>query len=142
VFGIAYRLGLRLKAKSRMRKLLARLASRSLKRIEKEDFSLTELLAIGRSLNELILADGKVSTEEIEYITKLADIACLSIDHLKDSKDLSLDNAIEILNEMSMRKKEIAGIIFSKMVFADNNLDEKELKIVSSIFLAVGIVDE
>ena len=102
-------------------------------------FNLAEKLAIVKAIDEVILADGNIDEGEIAYLTQLMNILDFDMNFVQEARQLNAAEAMLILRGMSEIKKHSLAIMLNEMANADGNVDESEMEVIISVFLAAGI---
>ena len=103
------------------------------------EFNLAEKLAIVKAIDEIILADGEIAEGEIAYLGQLMTILDFDLNFVNEARKFNANQAILILSGMSERKKHSLAIMLDQMARADGHVDEEEIKVIVSVFLAAGI---
>lgn len=103
------------------------------------EFNLAEKLAIVKAIDEVILADGEIAEGEIAYLGQLMAVLEFDMDFVNEARKFNASQAMSILRRMSEQKKHSLAIMLDQMARADGNVDEEEMKVIISVFLAAGI---
>ena len=74
------------------------------KKTNKMNFTLTEKLALAKALDEIILADGEVKHGELAYLSQLSSVVGFDVELIRQSRNLSLPEAITALSSMTEEK--------------------------------------
>ncbi|MCJ7465741.1 MAG: TerB family tellurite resistance protein [Maribacter sp.] len=103
------------------------------------EFNLAEKLAIVKAIDEVILADGIVSSGEIKVLRQLMPILKFDAELIQEARNIDAKEGLSILSAMSESKKKTLAIILEEMANADGKVDEEEINLVLRIFSQVGI---
>jgi uncharacterized tellurite resistance protein B-like protein len=101
--------------------------------------TLEEKLAVVKTLDEMILADGKIVEFEMAYFGQLMRILEFDIHLVEDARNFDNNKAIEVLKNMSDEKKNSLAVIMHEMANADGDIDDEEKNLILAIFSEVGI---
>lgn len=102
-------------------------------------FSLAEKLAIVQALDSVIFADGSVHSGEINTLSELMHRLDFDSNFIVQARNLSPEQGILVLENMSEEKKLIISEILQEMALADGFLHNKEKSLILGICEAIGI---
>lgn len=103
------------------------------------DYSLIEKLAIVKTLDEIILANGEIHEGEKKYLSKLKKELDFNENFVKEARKMRTGNSIQILSQMSDQKKNKFANMMHRMAIADGSLDEREINLIISVYKEAGI---
>ncbi len=103
-------------------------------------FSLAEKLAIVQALDSVILADGTVHNGEINALSELMYHIDFDSNFIVQARNLTANQGLLILNDMTSEKKEALVVILKKMAIADGFVHKKETALMVNIFSSIGIL--
>lgn len=109
--------------------------------LEKEimKFNLAEKLAIVKAIDEVILVDGKVTKNEIDFLTQLMDILKFDRVLIEEARKITAKECMQVLKAMPENKKHALGVMLSEMANADGEFNEDEYRLIFNILLEAGI---
>jgi uncharacterized tellurite resistance protein B-like protein len=103
------------------------------------EFTLIEKLAIVKAIDEVITADEVIAKGEIDYLIQLMNVLDFDNSFVEEARKFNSKQAVIVLNDMSENKKSALAIMMLEMARADGEVDESELQVILSIFVAAGI---
>ena len=103
------------------------------------EFNLAEKLAIVKTIDEVILADGHIAKGEITYLKQLMKVLEIDMSFVQEARKFNTIQARAILRKMSSPKKRLLSIMLREMANADDNIDRQEMKLIISIFSNSGV---
>lgn len=103
------------------------------------EFNLAEKLAIVKSIDRVISADGELDEEEILYLHHLMRVLDFDMSFVHEARKFNIVQANAILNSMTEPKKKMVSQIMQEMAKADGHIHDEEMKVIISIFLEAGI---
>lgn len=103
------------------------------------DFNLAEKLAIVKAVDEVILVDGLVKKEEIDFLTQLMTILKFDRALVEEARDITAKECMMILKGMSDKKKQALAILLNEMANADGEFNKDEYRLIFNILLEAGI---
>ena len=98
-----------------------------------------EKQAIFSVVNGLVLADGKIDTNEVLYHAQLVKVLQPSSADLEAAKTIEVHDSLSVIRSMSDEKKIALGIMMQQMIAADNDVDNKELILFNFVCIQTGI---
>lgn len=102
------------------------------------EFTMSEKLAIAKSVGELIASDGKIDLQEILYLQQLKEAVWFDDKIIEQARDMDIDDTIIILREMTDKKKLILRRIVEEMINADWEAADEEIEVWNFILMAAG----
>jgi len=102
-------------------------------------FNLAEKLAIIKAMDEVILVDGTVYTNELNILNQLMQMLKFEKNLLEEARDVDAKEALLILGAMTESKKKTLALILEEVAKADGKVDDKEIILILNIFESVGI---
>ena len=105
------------------------------------DFNLTEQLAIIKMIDSVIIADDVIHQGEINILNNLILQFGFESNFLFYAKDLDFQEALLMLNQMSLdKKKELIEILY-RVSKADGHVHRMEINLIAKIFSSIGITN-
>ena len=102
-------------------------------------FTITEKLAISRMLHEMIIADWKVETNEILYLTQVMQVIWINDDIMEQSREISLEEVIMTIRMMNKENQWVLLVTLKEMIDSDWDVHEEEIKLLNWILIAAEI---
>jgi uncharacterized tellurite resistance protein B-like protein len=102
-------------------------------------FTNEEKLAVTKALMEVVMADGKVDVRESNYLAQLGGAFGITPQHIEQSINLPIRNALITIKNMSKDKRAALAIMLNEMALVDNDLDPEELNVVTTLWAIAGI---
>jgi uncharacterized tellurite resistance protein B-like protein len=102
-------------------------------------YNLAEKLAIVKAIDEVILADGRVSKSEIDFLTQLMQILQFDRVLIEEARKITAKECMHVLKGMPENKKHALGVMLSEMANADGQFSEDEYRLIFNILLEAGI---
>ncbi len=106
------------------------------------EFNLAEKLAIIKAIDEVILADGHVTSGEMTFLNQITDILKCDRELIREARKVNAQEGLAILAGMPANKKKALAVMLEEMANADGKVHEKEIDLVLKIFSATGIHSE
>ena len=103
------------------------------------DFNLAEKLAIVKAVDEVILVDGKVRKEEIDFLAQLMTILKFDRNLVEEAREITAKECMMILKGMSDKKKNALAVLLNEMANADGEFSKDEFRLIFNILLEAGI---
>lgn len=103
------------------------------------EFNLAEKLAIIKAMDEVILVDGTVYTNELNVLNQLMQMLKFDKNLLEEARDVDAKEALLILGAMTENKKKALALSLEEVANADGKVDDKEISLILNIFKSVGI---
>jgi len=103
------------------------------------EFSLIEKLAIVKTLDEIIVADGEIHEGELKFLNKLMKHLEFDKSFVKEAKRMRISHSIQILSSMSTWKKKKLAKMMHKMAIAKEDLDPSVTNSINSFCKEAGI---
>ena len=97
-------------------------------------FTLIQKLAILKSLDAVMMADGKASPEEKVFLEKVLKEMELQPFMVDEARKVSVDDSLEILKRMSQEKKQLFAGMMNDMIHADRKIDEREVNLLINLY--------
>ena len=103
------------------------------------EFNLAEKLALAKAIDEVIYVDGKVNTEEMDFMTQLMD--SLKFDRLlvEEARKISAKECLSILKGMTYEKKQALSELMNEMANVDGEFNKDEYRLIFNLLHEVGI---
>jgi uncharacterized tellurite resistance protein B-like protein len=103
------------------------------------EFNLAEKLALAKAVDEVIYVDGKVNTEEMDFMTQLMDT--LKFDRLliEEARKISAKECLSILKGMTYEKKQALSELMNEMANVDGEFNRDEYRLIFNLLHEVGI---
>ncbi len=103
------------------------------------DFNLAEKLAIVKAVDEVILVDGRVRKEEIDFLSQLMTILKFDRTLVEEAREITAKECMMILKGMSDKKKNALAVLLNEMANADGEFSKDEFRLIFNILLEAGI---
>lgn len=99
----------------------------------------TQRRAVMKLAVELVKADGRIHSKEVAVLDELQSMLGLEQEELDLIHYLSLENAVECLNDLDEDSTERVTGLFKDIMCSDNDIDFEENLLLSSISMSCGI---
>jgi uncharacterized tellurite resistance protein B-like protein len=103
------------------------------------DFNLAEKLAIVKAVDEVILVDGRVRKEEVEFLSQLMTILKFDRALVEEARAITAKECMMILKGMNEKKKQALAVLLNEMANADGEFSKEEYRLIFNILLEAGI---
>ena len=103
------------------------------------DFNLAEKLAIVKAVDEVILVDGRVRKEEVDFLSQLMTILKFDRTLVEEAREITAKECMMILKGMSNKKKNALAVLLNEMANADGEFSQEEFRLIFNILLEAGI---
>ena len=103
------------------------------------DFNLAEKLAIVKAVDEVILVDGRVRQEEVEFLSQLMTILQFDRSLVEEAREITAKECMMILKGMTEKKKKALAVLLNEMANADGEFNKDEYRLIFNILLEAGI---
>jgi len=103
------------------------------------EFNLAEKLALVKAVDEVIYVDGKVDTEEMDFMTQLMDTLKFDRMLVEEARKITAKECLSILKGMTSDKKQALSVLLNEMANADGELNKDEYRLIFNIMHEVGI---
>lgn len=104
------------------------------------EFNLAEKLAIVKTIESIIMADGIVHKKELSALSVLMNRLDFDSNFLIQARGIETEQGMLILNNMTNVKKKSLANILEDMAMADGFVHEKEMAIILKTCKAMGIL--
>lgn len=104
-----------------------------------EVFTYTEKIAVVKVLNEILKADNIAHKKEIEYMNDVISSYGLEENYKTEIDALITLQALSIIREMSMDKKNKVAQMMGKMIVIDKDINYNEVKLYNAFCESCGI---
>jgi len=103
------------------------------------EFNLAEKLALVKAVDEVIYVDGKVDTEEMDFMTQLMDTLKFDRMLVEEARKITAKECLSILKGMTYEKKQMLSELLNEMANVDGEFNKDEYRLVFNILHEVGI---
>jgi uncharacterized tellurite resistance protein B-like protein len=103
------------------------------------EFNLAEKLALVKAVDEVIYIDGKVDTEEMDFMTQLMDTLNFDRILVEEARKITAKECLSILKGMTYEKKQMLSELLNEMANADGEFNKDEYRLIFNILHEVGI---
>ena len=103
------------------------------------EFNLAEKLALVKAVDEVIYIDGKVDTEEMDFMTQLMDTLKFDRMLVEEARKITAKECLSILKGMTYEKKQMLSELLNEMANADGEFNKDEYRLIFNILHEVGI---
>jgi uncharacterized tellurite resistance protein B-like protein len=103
------------------------------------EFNLAEKLALVKAVDEVIYIDGKVDTEEMDFMTQLMDTLKFDRILVEEARKITAKECLSILKGMTYEKKQMLSELLNEMANADGEFNKDEYRLIFNILHEVGI---
>lgn len=102
-------------------------------------YSLIEKLAIVKSLDEIIIANGVIAPGEIKMLNEIMKQLEFNADFVDEARKMRFSDSLDVLNRMPLARKKLFAELMHKMAFADGYIDEMETNLIIDIYKEAAI---
>ena len=102
------------------------------------NFNLAEKLAIVKAVDEVILVDGRVKKEEVDFLSQLMTVLKFDRSLIEEARAITAKECMMILKGMSDKKKEALAVLLNEMANADGEFNKDEYRLIFNILLEAG----
>ncbi len=103
------------------------------------EFNLAEKLAIVKMVESVIIADDIVHKGEMDALGTLMNHLGFDSNFILQARNIEMEQAISILNDMNLGKKRTLAKILKEMALADGFVHEKEMALILNTCASIGI---
>lgn len=103
------------------------------------EFNLAEKLAIVKAVDEVILVDGRVRQEEVEFLSQLMTILKFDRALVEEAREITAKECMMILKGMTDKKKQALAVLLNEMANADGEFNKDEYRLIFNILMEAGI---
>ncbi len=103
------------------------------------EFSSRQKEALVSLIIEMVNADSKVTLEELHASNVINAQLGITDDIFKVGRALSLPYAIEVVSAMTDEQKREVGVLLTRVIDADGEVDDKEIGLLNHICAVAGI---
>ena len=103
------------------------------------EFNKTEKLGVLKAINQVLRVDDRIYEGESFFVSQLSRVVGFDRKLFEQARDMKLDEAIQILREMSEEKKEALAVMLNEAANADGKVQEEELRTIHDIFSRAGV---
>lgn len=103
------------------------------------EFDLAEKLALIKAVDEVIYVDGKIDTEEMDFMTQLMEALKFDRIIVEEARKLSAKECLSILKGMTYEKKQMLSELLNEMASVDGEFNKDEYRLIFNILHEVGI---
>ena len=98
-----------------------------------------EKKCLSKVLLDIMNADGFIDEGEANYMNQLRMVIGISSEDIVEAHNISVTYSLALLQKMSIEKKIALGVMMANMIDADNDVDDRELKVFSVVHELIGI---
>ncbi len=106
------------------------------------EFDFNEKLAIIKITTDVIKVDDLLHKGEMKFLEQLKKDIGFDIPIVEAAEDLDYDTALITLNKLPYKKKQVIVQILRDVAVSDNFLHEKEMDLILSTFVNIGLGEE
>jgi len=103
------------------------------------EFNQTEKLGVLKAIDQVLRVDDRIYEGESFFISQLSKVVDFDRKLFDKAREMKLDDAIQILREMSEEKKEALAVMLNEAANADGKVQEDELRTIYDIFSRAGV---
>ncbi len=103
------------------------------------EFNLAEKLALVKAVDEVIYVDGKVDTEEMDFMTQLMEALKFDRKLVEEARNITAKECLTILKGMTYEKKQMLSELLNEMANVDGEFNKDEYRLIFNILHEVGI---
>lgn len=105
-------------------------------------FNLVEKLSIIKVIDEIIISDGDVDKNEVQYMTELMCSLDFDTSYISEARKMNASSAIGVISGMSKLKKSALKTMMHETAMADGSIHESETKKIMTVLFATGMINE
>ena len=99
-----------------------------------KDFTFIQKLAVLKSLDSVMLADGKIDPREETFLKNILNEMAMESFMVDEARKVSVAESIDILRRMSAAKKASFAALMHQMVIVDKDIDKREVNLLIDLF--------
>jgi uncharacterized membrane protein YebE (DUF533 family) len=103
------------------------------------EFNKQEKLGVLKAIDQVIRSDDKVYEGESFFLSQLSKAFKFDRALFEEARQMTLDDAIEILKNLSRKKKEVLAMMLNQAANSDGRVQEDELRTIHGIFTRAGV---
>jgi hypothetical protein len=103
------------------------------------EFNNQEKLGVIKAIDQVIRTDDRVYEGESFFLAQLSKVVKFDKALFDKARQLTLEEAIEILKEMPDSKKEVLAMMLNQAANSDGRVQEDELRTIHKIFTLAGM---
>ena len=103
------------------------------------ELNLAEKLALVKAVDEVIYVDGKVDTEEMDFMTQLMDTLKFDRMLVEEARKITAKECLLILKGMTYEKKQMLSELLNEMANVDGEFNKDEYRLIFNILHEMGI---
>jgi uncharacterized tellurite resistance protein B-like protein len=103
------------------------------------EFNLAEKMAVIKSIEDVIMADGRIDNREIDFMKQLSFFLNFNMNLIEEARKMNKEEGRLILSGMPKNKKQALSLILREMASADGRVDDEEIAMLHDIFAEAGI---
>ncbi len=103
------------------------------------EFNNQEKLGVIKAIDQVIRTDDRIYEGESFFLSQLSKVVKFDRALFDKARQMSLEEAIEILKGMPDSKKEVLAMMLNQAANADGRVQEDELRTIHTIFTRAGV---
>ena len=103
------------------------------------EFNRQEKLGVIKAIDQVIRSDDKIYEGESFFLSQLSKALKFDRALFDEARELTLDDAIEIIKSLSNKKKEALARMLNQAANSDGRVQEDELRTIRKIFQMAGV---
>jgi hypothetical protein len=103
------------------------------------EFNNQEKLGVIKAIDQVIRTDDRVYEGESFFLAQLSKVVKFDRALFDKARQMSLDDAVEILKGMPDSKKEVLAMMLNQAANSDGRVQEDELRTIHKIFTRAGM---
>lgn len=104
-----------------------------------QTYSLIEKLAIVKTLDEIIIANGEIAPGEQKMLKEIMNKMAFNAAFVEEARKMKSSESIDVLKRMPLKRKKLFAELMHKIAISDGTVDEMETNLIIGIYKDANI---